>query len=66
MPNTKMIKSVIKEYGTGWLVNRTLYSMKLKMMGIAPPTEKWFEKKIKYPQRLDLFDIDVEALRQFI
>ena len=66
MPNTKMIKSVIKEYGTGWLVNRTLYSMKLKMMGAAPPTESLFEKKTKYPKRLDLFDIDVEALRKFI
>lgn len=66
MPNTKMIKSVIREYGTGWLVNRTLYSMKLKMMGVAPLTENWFEKKTKYPQRLNLFDIDVEALRQFI
>lgn len=66
MPNTKMIKSVIKEYGTGWLLNRTLYSTKLKMMGVAPLSENWFEKKTKYPQRLDLFDIDVEALRQFI
>lgn len=66
MPNTKMIKSVINEYGIGWLVNRTLYSMKLKMMRLVPPTENWFEKKTKYPQHLDLFDIDVNALRKFI
>ncbi len=46
MPNTRMIKSVIREYGAGWLVNRTLYSAKLKMLRVVPPTEKWFEKKI--------------------
>lgn len=66
MPNTRMIKSVINEYGTGWLVNRTFYSIKLKMMGLAPPTEKLFEKKTKYPNKLDLFDIDVNALQRFI
>ena len=66
MPNAKMIKAVINEYGVGWLTNRTLYSMKLKLMEIAPPTETWFEKKTKYPQRLDLFNIDVRALQVFI
>ena len=66
MPNTRMIKSVISEYGSGWLVNRTLYSAKLKMMGFAPQTEKWFEEKSTYPQRLDLFDIDIQVLQAFL
>lgn len=66
MPNARMIKSVISEYGSGWLANRTLYSAKLKLMSIAPVTEKWFEKKTIYPQRLDLFDIDVKALQLFL
>lgn len=66
MPNARMIKSVISEYGSGWLANRTLYSAKLKMMAFVPPTEKWFEKKTTYPQRLDLFDIDIQALQWFL
>lgn len=66
MPNARMIKSVIREYGAGWLVNRTLYSAKLKMLRVAPPTEKWFEKKSPYPKRLDLFDVDVFALKAFL
>lgn len=66
MPNARMIKSVICEYGVGWLFNRTLYSMKLKMMRAVPFTERLFEKKTEYPQRLDLFDIDLNALQGFI
>ena len=66
MPNVRMIKSVINEYGLSWLVNRTLYSAKLKMMSTAPLTEKWFEKQTTYPQRIDLFDIDVAALQVFL
>lgn len=66
MPNTRMIKSVLSEYGAGWLANRTLYSVKLKMMGTVHPTEKWFEKKTPYPYRLDLFQIDVDVLRTFL
>ena len=66
MPNTRMIKSVISEYGPGWLANRTLYSAKLKMMKAVPSTEKCFEKKTTYPKRLDLFDIDVVVLKSFL
>ena len=66
MPNARMIKSVISEYGAGWLANRALYSAKLKMLGIVPPAEEWFEKKTIYPKRLNLFDIDVDALKLFL
>ena len=66
MPNTRMIKAVLKEYGIPWTANRLLYSIKLKMMRIAPPTEMLFEKRPKYPQRLDLFQIDLNALTSFI
>lgn len=66
MPNARMIKSVISEYGPGWLANRTLYSGKLKLMRTAPQTEKWFEKKTTYPRRIDLFDIDMATLKSFL
>ncbi len=66
MPNTRMIKSVLSEYGAGWAFNRSLYSIKLKSMGLAPPTEKWYEKRTPYPKRLDIFDIDVDVLQSFL
>lgn len=66
MPNTRMIRSVISEYGIGWASIRFLYSAKLKSMALVPPTEKLYEKKTAYPKRLDLFDIDICALQMFI
>lgn len=66
MPNIKMIKAILSEYGIGWAVNRSLYSVKLKMMGIYPLSEKWFERKTGYPKRLDLFQIDVDYLQTFL
>lgn len=57
---------MLTEYGIGWAINRTLYSAKLKLMRTVPLTEKWFEKKTAYPKRLDLFHIDVPALKQFL
>lgn len=66
MPNIRMIKSVINEYGVGWIVSRTLYSIKLKTMALVPQTENLYEHKTSYPKRLDLFDIDVKALQSFI
>lgn len=66
MPRAGMIKSIIMEYGLGWAVNRTLYNLKLKLMSIFPSTEKWFEKRTSYPKRLDIFQIDVDALKRFL
>jgi len=61
-----MIKSILKEYGAGWAVNRFLYSIKLKVMEAVPLTEKFYEKRTAYPKRLDLFQIDLAALQSFI
>ncbi len=66
MLTTKLLKAVISEYGVGWVTCRLLYNVKLKIMGIAPSTEKLFEKSTGYPKRLDIFEIDVEKLQRFI
>ena len=60
------IKSIIIEYGFEWAANRFLYSMKLKAMKWMPSIEVFFEKKTQYPQRLDLFHIDIEQLKFFL
>lgn len=62
----KMIRSVLKEYGAKWAVNRSLYSAKLKMLCTAEGTEKIFEKKVNYPSRLDLFNVDTEKIKAFL
>ncbi len=66
MPNVKVIKSIIEEYGLTWLINRLIYSIKIKTMKMAPATEKWYEKDTQYPKRLDLFQIDVKYLKEYI
>lgn len=66
MPNVKMFKSVIKEYGTGWAVNRALYSVKLKMLKTVHPAEKFFEAKTSYPSRVLLFPINIVELKEII
>lgn len=60
-----MIKSLITEYGLPWIFNRSLYSLKLKMMRAIPLTEKMFEKKVNI-KRIDIFDIDVNSLEDFL
>lgn len=66
MPRVGIIKSIVTEYGIPWAVNRTLYSTKLKMMSTVPGTDKIFEKKTPTPSRLDVLQIDVDELRDFI
>lgn len=66
MPNVEMLKSVIKEYGTGWAVNRALYSAKLKMLKTIHPAEKFFEAKTSYPSRVLLFPINIVELKNII
>lgn len=66
MRNIRIIKSIVKEYGTEWVINRILYSMKLKILNMIPRTEKLFEKKTIYPKRLDVFQIDIKKLRAFL
>lgn len=64
--NGKMIRTVLKEYGAEWVVNRSLYSAKLKLMSTVSRTEKLFEKKVYYPSRLDIFSFDVEKVKSFL
>lgn len=66
MPNVEMLKSVIKEYGMGWAVNRAFYSAKLKMLKTVHPAEKLFEAKTPYPSRVLLFPIDIVELKNAI
>ena len=64
--NDEIIKSVLKEYGVKWAVNRSLYSIKLKMMLLMEKTERLFEKKVNYPRRIDIFDIKVEKIKELL
>lgn len=66
MPSVRLLKSIVTEYGVGWAINRVLYSAKLKLLCLVPATERLFEKKTAYSKRLDLFQIDVPALRSFL
>lgn len=66
MSKEHMFKAVLKEYGIEWVVNRILYSAKLKTMSIASSIEKIYEKKTPYPKNVDLFHIDVIKLGYFI
>ena len=66
MPNIKVIKSVISEYGINWLINRSLYGVKLKSLSAIPQTETIYEKETNYPQRISIFQIDVARLKAFI
>ena len=60
-----MIRSLIKEYGLYWIVNRSLYSAKLKMMRAIPFTEILFEKDVDI-RRVDIFDLNVERIERFL
>lgn len=58
-----MIETIIREYGMPWLFNRSLYAAKLKMLSIFPASERLFEKKTGTVKRLDIFDIDLDKIR---
>lgn len=60
-----MIKSIITEYGLPWIFNRTLYSVKLKMLKASPLLENIFEKKVKI-QCLDLIQIEPYRIERFL
>lgn len=60
-----MIKSILTEYGIPWAFNRTLYSVKLKMMGAFPIIENSFEKDVKI-KRINIFKIDVSRIDMFL
>ncbi|HZK72308.1 MAG TPA: heparinase II/III family protein, partial [Clostridia bacterium] len=60
-----MYKSLLAEYGIPWVVNRSLYSAKLKMMRAIPTTENLFEKKVNI-KRIDIFQVDVSKIEKFL
>lgn len=64
--NVRMIKSVLKEYGLQWAVNRSFYSIKLKIFSSFPETEMIFEKRAGYPTRIDLFSPNILAIQVFL
>lgn len=60
-----MIKSIINEYGLLWVVNRGLYSAKLKSMQRIPIIENLFEKDVNI-KRIDIFDINSYEIQKFL
>ncbi len=60
-----MIKSLLTEYKPGWLIDRSLYAFKLKLLCKLPKTEALFEHAV-HIKRIDLFRFDGQALRAFL
>lgn len=60
-----MYKSLLTEYGIPWVINRSLYSVKLKMMRAMPITENIFEKKVEI-KRIDIFQVDTNEIETFL
>lgn len=60
-----MIRSILTEYGVGWVINRSLYSAKIKMMSMIPATENLFEKNVKV-KRVNIFKFDVDRIKHFL
>lgn len=60
-----MYKSLITEYGIPWVVNRSLYSAKLKMMKTIPITERLFEKKVRI-KRINIYQANSKKISTFL
>ena len=60
-----MYKSLLTEYGIPWVINRSLYSVKLKMMRTMPITENLFEKKVEI-KRIDIFQTDTNEIETLL
>ncbi|PKR77808.1 hypothetical protein CEY16_07720 [Halalkalibacillus sediminis] len=60
-----MIKALINEYGLSWLINRSLYSAKLKMLRAIPTSDRLFEKRVNV-NRVNIFDLNVMWIEEFI
>ena len=60
-----MLKSVIREYGISWIINRALYATKLKAMASLPFVEKIFEKKVDV-KKTNIFSVDSKRLAEFL
>lgn len=60
------IKIIWKEYGPRWLVNRCIYSAKLKLLCWIPITEKIYEEKDVNIRQVDIFKINVRPIECFL
>lgn len=60
-----MYKSLLNEYGIMWVINRFLYSFKLKMMKAIPIVENLFEKNVEI-KRIDIFQVDTKKIASFL
>lgn len=60
-----MFKSLLSEYGLMWVINRSLYSGKLKMMRAIPSSDKLFEK-CTHIERVDIFNLTADQVEDFI
>ncbi len=65
MSKIKFVRSIIKEYGFEWIACRILYDAKLKTLHLKP-AERLYERQTAYPKRLDIFDISIHNLKEFI
>ena len=61
-----LIRAVLREFGPRWMMDRALYSLKLKALSLFPQAEGLFERRAAYPKRTDLFQLDVSALKSFL
>lgn len=59
------LSSIIKEYGLKWLINRSLYSVKLKSLNKVNSTEGFYEKSINEVSNIDLINLNIELLERF-
>lgn len=59
------IRIILKEFGVKWLINRSIYSVKLKMLRLVPSSEKLFEKRINI-KRIDIINFDVKKIEKFL
>ncbi len=58
----RKVKSLLTEYGVKWTFNRSLYSLKLRMMSLVPASEKIFERDVEV-KKIDIFDFNVDLIR---
>lgn len=60
-----VMSAIIKEYGLKWLMNRSLYSVKLKSLNKINFTEQLYEKSINEVSNIDLISLNIELLERF-
>lgn len=65
MRKSFLAKSIVTEYGLPWAFNRALYSAKLKLLNMAPVSEKLFEKPVDV-KRVDIFHVQTDAISRFL